>query len=781
MRRNQLPIVPFRTPALLLLLSSFVCALMLLSRLAAPASSPSPIHFTASILPSPIHPGEAATVRVSASLDPGWHVYSAVPTPGGPGTTALTAAGDWQPLGATSEDAATLTRMVDPNFGLLVRFHENHSVFTRAFRVPAGTASAQSTPLSVTIHYQTCNDKICLPPTDASVPVSAAITAGPVRPQYAEAATVASTIPTAASESATRPIRAQDPPLSHPAGSGFGLFLLTALGAGLLAIVTPCVFPLIPITLTSFVKQSNGDRARLVRLSCGYALGIVALYVLVGAVVAATLHGQANTIAANPWVNLTEFLLFVVFAFSFFEVVELRLPGNLWKLQQAARGQSGMAGLALLGVSFVLGSFTCTAPFVGTLLVNAAGGQWSRPLLGMLTFALAFASPFFVFAAFPQWIHRIPKGGLWLSRFKATLGFIELAAALKFLSNADQVWQWKLITQPVLLAAWAVVFFAAAMYLAGTLRFGIVAAIETEEERHHFPVSRRITSAAFAIAGVYCFWGLAGRPISPYVGAFLPAPAYGGAAEAAELDTLPWLPSYAAALAEAKAQNKLLLIDFTGYTCTNCRLNEKKVFPQPQVQAALAPFVRVQLYTDGQTAEDKANARLQQAKLGDVALPLYGILDAQSGAVVATTEGVQSAGGFEQFLALGKGQSRAASPAPPACSPYSAAAVQQSGSAGRPAIVDFTASWCVNCKAIEHDVFENPAVASQLAQQFTTLRSDMTEWSAPASTVLQKQYGIASLPSIIFIGKDGKEIKSLRITGRISVLDFQKRMHLAMS
>jgi len=558
------------------------------------------------------------------------------------------------------------------------------------------------------------------------------------------------------------------------------------LGAGLLAIATPCVFPLIPITLTNFVKQSDGDRAKLVRLSSGYAGGIVVLYVALGGIVAATLGASGtNRIAANPWVNLVEFVLFVVFALSFFEAVQIRLPGNWGALQQSARRHGGTAGLALLGVTFVLGSFTCTAPFIGSLLVAAAGGTYGRPLLGMLVFALAFVSPFFVFALFPQWIGRIPKGGVWLARFKATLGFLELAAALKFLSNADQVWNWRVLTQPVLLAAWAMIFGCAALYLVGLLRFGIVA--ETEPLGTPIPLARRLTASVFGLATLYCFWGLAGRPINPYIGAFLPAPGYGGVAMAAENTGLPWLSDYKAALAQAKAEGKPLLIDFTGVTCTNCRLNEKNIFPRASVQSALAGYVRVQLYTD-RGARDLPNQALQQAKFGDVALPLDGVIDPQTETVRGKTEGVQTASRFARFLAQNGspiasagGTKEGTNTSAPMWAVYSPASVTQAGQRGKPTIVDFTAKWCVNCKEIEHDVFQNPAVAPVLAGQFVTLRADLTQWGSASSTALQKQYGFEALPTIIFLDKAGHEIKSLRITGRLSVADFQKRMQAAQA
>ena len=755
-------------------------SLLLLSGLVtmAGAKTAVPIHFTVSASPSPVHAGEIVTVTVAAKVDAGWHVYSVIPTPNGPAATEITALGTWVPAGPTVEDAPI--RKLDPNFGEEVGYHEESAKFSRAFRVPSDASQASS---DVALHYQTCNDRICLPPTDVQIAAPIAVTPGAVRAAYAAAPH--------SGEAGAEPLPARSS-LPSPTGGGsdLPLFLLAALGAGLLAILTPCVFPLIPITLTNFVKQAEGSQSKLVRLSVGYALGIVALYVALGAVVAATLGGHANDVAANPWVNLVEFVLFIVFALSFFEIIQIRLPANLGALQQGARRHGGTMGLMLLGVTFVIGSFTCTAPFVGTLLVTAAGGHWLRPLLGMLVFALAFASPFFVFAVFPQWISRIPKGGIWLARFKATLGFIELAAALKFLSNVDQVWGWGSLTQPVLLAAWAMIFFCAALYLWGTLRFGVVA--ETEAPGARAPLSRKLVGAAFALAAVYCFWGLAGRPLSPYVAAFLPPPGYGGAMmTAGRSEELPWLSDYSGALAQAKAEGKPLLIDFTGYTCTNCRLNERAVFPRPQIQARLADFVRVQLYTDGKG--DAGNQQLQESKFGDVALPLYGIVDPQSGAVVGKTEGVQSVGTFARFLASGSPRvaSTTRPPLPelgaagteqtgaPQWEPYSPQAVAAAGRGGKPTIVDFTAKWCVNCKEIEHDVFADPAVAPALSRDFVTLSADLTQWTSPASMALQKQYGFGALPTIVFLDKTGHEIRPLRITGRLPVADFQKRMQQA--
>ena len=731
-----------------------------------------PIHFTASVSPSPARAGEMVTVTVKATVDPGWHVYSVVPAATGPAATEITSLPGGTPVGQTTEDAPI--QKFDANFQTQVAYHEGAATFQRQFRLTGGAGK------SVTLHYQTCNDHVCLPPTDVALPISLTAAAPPA-PNSGGAGLVGAPLaapssPNVHSQAATGQGTTEGAASGAPTGQtprGLALFLLAALGAGLLALITPCVFPLIPITLTNFVKQADGDKGKLVRLSGGYALGIVALYVALGGIVTATVGATGiNKVAANPYVNLGIFVVFVVFALSFFETIQLTLPANLTAMQAAGKRHGGTLGLVLLGVTFVLASFTCTAPFVGTLLVAAAQGERFRPLLGTLVFALAFVSPFLVFAAFPQWIARIPKGGLWLARVKAALGFIELAAALKFLSNADQVWNWRLLTQPVLLAAWAVIFVCAGLYLWGTLRFGVVGELEKPGAR--VPAPRAAFAALFLFLALYCFWGLAGRRVA-LLSAFLPPAGYGGAGGSPE-NGLPFLTDYNAALAQAKAEGKPLFVDFTGVTCTNCRWNEKNVFPRGDVQNELSRYVRVQLYTD--RPGDVPNQKLQLAKFGDVALPLYGVVNPQTGAVIDKYAGtITDAGGFTRFLS--KSRLASAAPAPVVWTAYSPSALASVAGAGKPIIIDFTASWCVNCKEIEHDVFDNPAVSPTLAQGFVTLRADLTDFNSPASVAVEKQYGFGSLPTIVILDPSGKEIKPLRITGRLGVEEFQRRLRLA--
>jgi len=750
------------------------------------ASTPTPVHLTAEVTPKTAHPGEIVTATVHVTVDPGWHVYSSTPpSTGGPSPSAIVSLADYQAVGPTAEDAPV--RMHDPNFDLDVAYHEKSATFTRQFRIPADAAKdVPNTPpagtseflveiANLVFHYQTCNDKLCLPPADVTLGASMSVEPGPTRPEYAK--------PTVTS-----------PQTSSGSSPSLALFLLAAIGAGLLALLTPCVFPLIPITLTSFVKQSDGDRGKLARLAIGYSAGIVALYLVVGAVATATLGASgAQTLAANPWVNLFLFALFVVFALSFFETITLQLPAALSGVQGAARQKTGVTGLLLMGVAAVLASFTCTAPFVGTLLVSAAAGDRLRPLLGMSAFAIAFCAPYLVCAAFPSFIAKIPKSGVWLARVKATLGFVELVAALKFLSNADLVWQWRILTQPVMLGLSAVILFCTFLYLVDLLRFGVVA--ETETDRKPIPAMRKAFAVVFLALTVYCFWGMTGRPISPIVGSFLPPAGYGGVVEAAT-PGLPFLTDYQSALAQAKAEHKPLFIDFTGYTCTNCRLNEKNVFPRQEVQKQFADFVRVQLYTDG-GKDGPANQKLQQDKFGDVALPLYAVVDPDTEAPVDKIAGVVTPSAFSSFLSSASrkvgvheasGSSTALLPPDNATGnfvnrtpkPWATFDPRQIG-AGTPVLVDFTAKWCVNCHAIEKQVFEDPTVKPMLAQKFITMRSDMTDWSSPASLALQKQYGIDALPAVLVFDAKGNEIKASRITGLLSVADFVKKVTPATS
>ncbi len=653
-----MPMSPVRLPALLLPL---VVLLELLASarpvLAAPAQRAT---FTAAVSPATARPGEIVTVTVTATIQPSWYIYSAVPVPPpGPVPTTLTIkAGALDPVGKTTESAPK--RKNDVAFQKEVGYHEGTATFTQRLVVPSDAVPTAKLPVRITVGFMACNENVCLPPRDVEVSATLAIESGPVRPEYtgSEPAT-----PTAAAGTTG------DVTDAGSTGGSEGLipFLLAAFGGGLLALVTPCVFPMVPVTLAFFTKQATakGDgnaramQGAVVRLAATYSLGIVLAFTGIGAVLAATVGAAgANQLAANPWVNLAFTTLFVLFALSLLEVVELRLPASLQRLAVGGRGHSGTLGVLGMGLTFVIAAFTCTAPIMGTVLVAASqassGGQWVRPILGMAVFATALALPFFLLALFPGWLARLPKSGAWLSTVKGTMGFIELAAALKFLSNVDVVWNWQVLTTPVLLALWAIIALAASLWLLGILRVGF----GTPEGRPS--LRRAVWSAAFGALALYFLYGLTGRPLNGWVAALLPPEGYGiGQSQMAEGDGLVWHETLEAGLAEAKAQNRPVLIDFTGYACTNCRLMEKNVFPKPAVRAEMEKFIRIRLYTDGQDEESKKNQAYQENTFGDVALPLYAVLTPQ-GAPVSRIAGIRKPAEFASFLQKGEQQARGA-------------------------------------------------------------------------------------------------------------------------
>jgi thiol:disulfide interchange protein DsbD len=347
-----------------------------------------------------------------------------------------------------------------------------------------------------------------------------------------------------------------------------------------------------------------------------------------------------------------------VFGLALLEIVELRLPAGLQRFAGGGSGQrrGGTLGVLGMGLAFVAAAFTCTAPFIGTVLVAAAaassGAQWLRPVLGMAAFASALALPFFVLSLFPSLLSRLPRSGGWLTTVKGAMGFLEIAAALKFLSNADMVMGWNLLPRPLFLALWGIVGLAGALWLLGVLRLGY-----TTPEGRPTP-ARAAWAVAFAALGMYCLYGVTGRPLAGAVVAFLPPADYGLPAGATSGDHggLTWVKSLDEGLARAKAENKPVLIDFTGYACTNCRWMENNIFPQPVVQSEMRNFVLVQLYTDGVDQASVDNQAYQLKTFDDVSLPLYAILSPDG------TPGARSGGitrdpdVFARFLRTGREQ-----------------------------------------------------------------------------------------------------------------------------
>lgn len=424
-------------------------------------------------------------------------------------------------------------------------------------------------------------------------------------------------------------------------GKGIWPFLAVSFVGGLIALLTPCVFPMVPVTVSFFAKRK--DRPLLSALI--YAFGIISTFALLG-VLASVIFGAAGIarFATNPWVNIGLAVLFVVLALNLFGVYEFRMD-FAGRLQGKAMGKKdSLLSPWLVGIAFSLTTFTCTGPIVAGLLAVAAAGKGGAvdAMLGMTSFGIAFSLPFFFLALFPSALSKAPKGGDWLGVVKPALGFIELAAALKFLSNADLVWQLGILTRPVFVMIWAVMALGLAVFL-----FGLPKKFkETGWVRRGF-------AALSLIAAILLFLSPHGQRLTS-IEAFLPADPYpyqttGNAAVQAvaarteDSGSVPagpitFLSSYQKALTLAKQENKPVFVDFTGVTCTNCRWMEANVFPDPEVHKLLSSMVTVQLYTDRGTDADNANQELQQKIGGTIALPVY-VLVSPEGKVIKTFEG----------------------------------------------------------------------------------------------------------------------------------------------
>ncbi|HRH46610.1 MAG TPA: thioredoxin family protein, partial [Pyrinomonadaceae bacterium] len=356
------------------------------------------------------------------------------------------------------------------------------------------------------------------------------------------------------------------------------------------------------------------------------------------------------------WVNIIIAGIFIAFALSLFGAYELGIPsGVMTKIDAYARGKekSKIVGVLLMGFVFSLTSFTCTAPFVGSLLVLAASGDWLYPILGMLAFSSVFALPFFILVLAPQLVSQPPKSGGWLNSVKVVMGFLEIAAAMKFISNVDLVLHWGIFTREVVLASWVGVALLITLYLLGV--FQLSHDVKTER----LGAARVMFALLFVSLGFYLLTGLFGAKLGE-LESFLPislnensvvSSTNSGNAKSTEPE---WIKdNYEAALAKAKAENKSVFIDFTGYTCTNCRWMEANMFPKPEVQTELNKFVKAQLFTDGDGEIYEKQQKFQEEKFNTVALPLYAIVDA-NGITKATFPGLtRDKDEFVKFLKAG--------------------------------------------------------------------------------------------------------------------------------
>ena len=349
----------------------------------------------------------------------------------------------------------------DDAFETTTRTHHGGTSFEAPFLVKSNFSPAEY-DIKVSVLYQVCNATLCYPPNKESFDFRVKIDEGPPRDGYLDI--VLNTDSVLDSSGNIN--------LDAAIMEGFFPFILLALSMGFLSLLTPCVFPLIPITVSFFIQRGESKNGTPLANALIYAGGIVATFSLLGFILALTLGASgANQLAANPWVNLFIASLFIYFALSLFGMYEIDIPDKLKQLSLRQESRDGIIGTIFMAVTFTLTSFTCTVQFVGLLLVAASQGQWFWPMIGMIVFSSAFASPFFLLALFPQYLASLPKSGGWLNSTKVVMGFLEMAAAFKFISNTDLVWGWGFFSHNIVLAIWAVLMVLCGVYLLGKIRF----------------------------------------------------------------------------------------------------------------------------------------------------------------------------------------------------------------------------------------------------------------------------------------------------------------------
>ena len=593
--------------------------------------------------------GQTFKVTLDGKIADGWHTYSTKEYgANGPAVFPTTVAPSPETLVKLSGAITYPKPELLKQDGFDVEVFEHTVTFTVPLQV-SRTAQPGEHKVALTIDAQACSDTACVPlfgkqaaftlkVTDAVVPDA------PAPPQ-----------PIAAPRPAARKMPGGEwfgtrEEISGARARGLLAYLGFSLGMGAAALLTPCVFPMVPITVSFFTKRKRATRGAAVRDAALYALGIIFTFIGLGFLF--TLLRGATGItdfAANPWVNLFIAAVFVVFALSLFGAFELQLPPFILnRLNAAARAGQGVGSVLLMGLVFSLTSFTCTVPFVGASLFTATQGEWTWPLVGMFGFATAFAAPFFVLALFPPLLQALPRAGGWLNAVKVVMGFLELAAAMKFLSNADLAWRWALVTREVFVSVWIALAVLAAIYILGRIQFPHDTPVESVS------APRLLLATGCLAFGCWLSTGLFGQRLGE-LDAYVPPKPYPGQEPGVELS---WLEDWDAAQAEAQRVGKPLFVDFSGYTCTNCRWMETNVFPLPEITAALRNYVRVRLYTDGRKdAAELARSRryqaLQQTRFKTTALPFYAIVG-PDGTDLATFPGLtRDPRAFADFLKTG--------------------------------------------------------------------------------------------------------------------------------
>jgi thiol:disulfide interchange protein len=552
----------------------------------------------------------------TANIDKGWHTYSQYQGNEGAVPTSFTF--EKNPsitiVGKTSESSPKVHEGIDPVFEVYQKSFEDKATFTQRIKATANTT------LKGSFEFMVCDDKTCLPPD--TKPFSIELTIGKVTDQKkndgSEVNTDTSNETTATSVSENESVTSQT--LSNLSAyyqnffnkEKFGeaksecgtkeepittwLAFILGFGGGLIALLTPCVFPMIPLTVSFFTKRGeNKSRGKFESVFYGFSIMAIFFLLALPFLIFDVSPNTLNAIATNLWVNLAFFAIFIVFAFSFFGYYEITLPSSLANKADSASNVGGLIGIFFMALTLVIVSFSCTGPILGTLLGSMAttpNGKLNL-VVGMVSFGMAMGLPFTLFAFFPNMLKSLPKSGSWMDTLKVVLGFVELILALKFLSNADLVGHWGILKREIFLALWVVFGLMIVLYLLGILKMK-----GSENVNPKSPV-RLTFIVLFGAFTLYSAYGLAGKNLSLFSG-FLPPNYYSIFKQKSNCpNNLSCFKDYDEGLAYAKKVNKPLLIDFTGYNCANCRRMEENIWTDPEVYKTInEEFVLVSLYVD---------------------------------------------------------------------------------------------------------------------------------------------------------------------------------------
>ena len=676
-------------------------ALLMLVTLLANAQMLTPVKFTAQLKTNNTAEGE---IVFSGKIDKGWHVYSTGLGADGPisatfNVNKLEGVVLEGKLKAVGHEIATFDKLFEMN----LRYFENNVQFVQKVKF-----TKPDYVIDAYLNYGACNDQNCLPPTDVEFKKSgkspaidepkkaeeavadktaeetpAAVAAVPNADSLAQvaadsaarvAAATAANLTTTNKDALWRPVIKQ---LQQFGGTSdianrslLYIFLMGILG-GLLALVMPCIWPIIPMTVSFFLKRAKDDRKKGIRDAITYGISIVVIYLALGIGVTAIFGPNTlNSLSTNAVFNIFIFLLLVVFAVSFFGWFEIKLPDS-WanSVDSKATKTTGLLSIFLMAFTLVLVSFSCTAPIIGLLLVETVtSGNWVGPAVGMLGFALALAVPFTLFAMFPTLMKKSPKSGSWMTQIKVVLGFVELAFALKFFSVADLAYGWHLMDREVFLSLWIIIFAALGCYLVGWLKF-------REDEvggdlNRPMPVPAimlGLCSLAFAVYMVPGLWGAPCKAVSAF------APPMNTQDFSLNTKTVEaHYTNYEEGMAAAKAQGKPVLIDFTGFGCVNCRKMEASVWTDPAVADKLEKdYVLISLFVDDKTRlpepievtfnGEKRTLRtigdkwsyLQAEKFGANAQPFYVALDNEGNPLTGSYSYKEDVPAYLEFLNKG--------------------------------------------------------------------------------------------------------------------------------